>query len=258
MATDTVNTAARQVHVPTELSSPAGRAHAGAREDDTVAWQTFLDELDHFIHQHGHAAVPQKATGRDQDGKPYALGRRVNTLRSQYRAGTLAPERIAELEQRPGWAWDARAAAWQLKNEQLRQHLTPDGILTGLPPALEEWLRRQRLAHQEGSLPPSQAQQLASLPGALTDRRSRLQLFLEAAQIWLAANPDRTIADLTTKDHVQVAGNPPIPLLKRATYYRRRHAGLERAESLTSAEATSLEQLRGWTWDGPRATYRTP
>ena len=67
-------------------------------------WSRNLAALDAFIAAHGHARVPASAI-QDVDGEPVSLGPWVGYVRQRYRRQTLAPERIADLEARPGWLW---------------------------------------------------------------------------------------------------------------------------------------------------------
>jgi hypothetical protein len=150
-------------------------------------WATFLDELDWWISQHGNADVPQRATSREVDGTPFRLGQRVMDRRREYRRGTLSTERVAELEQRTGWVWNARERRLRTpaaRNiDALREYVANHGSLDGLEaaqPALARWLRNVRGAYRPTtdatSLPAARRADLAELraiPGALDDRRGR-------------------------------------------------------------------------------------
>lgn len=213
-------------------------------------WEIFLDELDWWISQHGDALVPQDATSRPVDGKPYPLGQRVKNYRLDYRRGKLTEDQIRQLEQRNGWAWSGRAGRWQRRFEDLQAYRRAHGSLDNLDandPQLAWWLRKQRTTE----LDPDQRQQLEEVPGALTDRKSRLDEFLTVARSWLDANPDRTIADATfTTTHTHNSAD--YPLGRRIAYWRARGTN----NRLTDAERTALAALPGWGWAAPtkRAT----
>lgn len=233
----------------------------GHREEDnlmmaktTLDWATFITLLKAFADEHGHTRVPQKETAQ-VDGQEIALGRRVNQARTRYRAGKLPPEQVTELEQLPGWVWDAlepattRAARWDATFSEVQQHQDEHGDLTRLPQRLRQWLLRQRRAAQAGQLDHDRVQVLMKLPGGIrTPGRSRVEQFADAARAWLEANPGSTIADLPRDGSIVQHHGQDIDLYRRALYYRRRRAGLEATRPLPDEEAKILEQLPGWTW----------
>jgi hypothetical protein len=67
------------------------------RED---RWAQFLTALRAFAAREGHLHVPQ---GHREGG--YRLGQKVAATRGLYSYGRLAPERVEQLEQLPGWLW---------------------------------------------------------------------------------------------------------------------------------------------------------
>lgn len=226
------------------------------------AWPLLLQELRWWIDTHGSANVPQNATSRDVDGAPYPLGKRAHQVRNDYRAGELAPERVDELEQLPGWAWDPRNAQWQDTLEQVRDHYRDHRTLEGLAEPLQRWVARQRHAQ----LTDHQLAQLEVIPGALVDRRRRAGAFVVAARAWLQAQPESTtLADLPSSAVVHLRprtdvdlGTPgddgliAYPVGKRATFYRRRFHGLESGEGgarLHPDDVNAIEALPGWSWE---------
>jgi hypothetical protein len=222
-------------------------APASAR---AAAWARFLDELDWWIEQHGDAAVPQTATSRLVDGVPYPLGRRVRAQRERHRRGTLDVERARALEAREGWSWDGyaprSARVWQQRLAEVGAYVDAHGTLDGLESAnapAARWLRDQRTAE----LAPAQRQELARIPGATTERKSRLDEFVAAMRGWLAVEPDRTAGDVQFSTVYRV-GRASVPLGKRVAYWRSRYA----AGRLTAAEVEAIEALPGWSWEPPR------
>lgn len=244
-------------NVPTNCGSVAGHHLAPPRDNEELmaeeSWQTFLTELDHYVEQHGHAHVPQTTTTRTVNGKPYPLGRKVNETRYRYRAGALTQDRIAQLRERPGWAWNADAARWQQKLQKTREYHHQHQSLNGVPTALRQWILRQRWAAEAGELTPEQVQQMQAVPGILNTEP--LDDFLEAAHQWLQQNPGKTIANLQGRTTVTTPKHPAFPIGKRAIYYRRRRAALEGTHPLTDNDATRIEQLPGWSWSGTRVSY---
>ena len=71
------------------------------RQPSLESWSAGLEALQRYISREGHAAPPQ---GEVLD--EFALGWWVTRRRRDYRAGTLSPERAAELESMPGWQWE--------------------------------------------------------------------------------------------------------------------------------------------------------
>lgn len=257
----------RQTVLPsrrTAALSPAQRPLpvTGNREEDpammsktTVAWPTFIQLLQAYANEHGHTRVPQKETVL-LDGQEVALGRRVNQVRTRKRAGKLTPAQVAQLEQLPGWTWDAlepaadRAARWDATFSEVEQHQAQHGDLTKLPQRLRQWLLRQRRAAQAGQLDQHRVQVLLQLPGGIqTPGRSRVEHFAGAAHTWLQANPGSTMADLPRDGAVVHYQGQDVDLYRRALYYRRRRAGLEGSRPLPDSEAQVLEKLPGWNWN---------
>lgn len=212
------------------------------------SWAQFLTELDKFVAIHGHARVPQNTTTQTATGQEYRLGRRVNRIRTG--RDQLTQDQVDQLQARPGWAWDSRRAQWEQRAADLATHVATTGSLTGLPASSRQWVLRQRWAAREGDLTSAQIRTLKQIPGVL-DSPNALEAFLTAAAQWLEQHPTKSMSDLTTKDQVQHHGEL-VPLLKRATYWRRRRDGREGTHALPEEDAHRLEQLRGWSWEGPR------
>lgn len=74
-------------------------------------WEVFDDQfrdgyvrLVRWTKRRGHARIPRDLVL----SSGFRLGDWVHNRRAEYRRGTLLPERIAQLERVPGWAWNAR------------------------------------------------------------------------------------------------------------------------------------------------------
>lgn len=218
-------------------------------ETPTRSEAILLTELDWWVTEHGDALVPQMAYSREVAGRPYWLGKQVSIARIAHRRGDLSAVLEAELPKRPGWTWnggDAReGATWERHHGLLTQHVAEHGTLPPLRSATYKWLMRQRA--KLGDLPAERARQLAEIPGALVRRDTRVPEFVRAARLWLAEDRERTMSALRYSATVTV-DDDTFPLGRRATYYRRRRAGLEGTHPLTDEETALIESLPEWDW----------
>lgn len=219
-------------------------------------WMTFLDELDWWVAQHGEALVPQAATSRVIGGVPYPLGQRVKNQRIRYRQGALDGSRIRELEDRAGWSWSGYASRsakiWEQRIAALLEYVSERGSLDGLEavdPLLARWLRAQR----DVSLTSSQRRELGKIPGALEQRKVRLEEFLTAMRGWLAAEPDRDASEVRFSTVFRI-GRQIIPIGRRVAYWRSRYeAGL-----LDEGTVAAIASLPGWQWANPTQRVASP
>lgn len=210
-------------------------------------WPTFVKLLGAYAQTYGHTNVPQKFT-LEHDGQTVALGRKVNQARTRYAAGRLPEQHIADLEQLPGWSWNAEQAHWETTMTKIERHLGKHGTLRGLPEVARLWLIRQRKAATEGALTAEQAARVTALDQSRTIGRSRVSQFVDAAQLWLQQHPGTDLTDLARGSTIDTPQGRTIDLYRRAIYYRRRKAGLEGTNPLTADEVAQIEQLPGWTW----------
>ena len=129
-------------------------------------WQETLRHFAEYAAEHGNTLVHDLYVAPDS----FPLGRRLNTLRSQYNRGVLLekfPERIEQLEALPGgWIWDAREAKWQANFAKYRSYVEQ----TGKQPTKEtefegyrigSWIHNQRIR----TLTPEREKQLDEVPG---------------------------------------------------------------------------------------------
>lgn len=210
----------------------------------TTAQRRFLEALDRWILEHGHAAVPRTAMV-EVDGAGYPLGVRVMQARADRRRGDLSSTLTGELEQRAGWHW----SDWDRQLQRVRDHLAAGGRLEDLPQPVSRWLARQRQLDATNHLLPDRRALLEQLPGALERRDSAVPRFVRAARAWLSQQSERSMADLRFADVVQLDDGTTVRLGERATYFRRRHAGLAGARPLTGDEAGAIAALPGWRWE---------
>ncbi|WP_298462032.1 helicase associated domain-containing protein [uncultured Cellulomonas sp.] len=226
---------------PADVVEPAP---AGKRD----AWAQLLAELDWWVEQHGSAYVPQQATSRLVDGKPYPLGLRLTTRRHEHRTGKLSADRARELEGRPGWSWSGFAPrseqTWTTQLQTVRAYADEHGTLDGLEtahPVAARWLRQQRATSAE--LSTAQRRELAAIPGALEQRKTRLEEFISAMQAWIAQDPSRDASQVRLSTVAQI-DDVQVPIGKRAEYVRGRYA----AGRLPSETVDAIAALPGWDW----------
>ena len=71
----------------------------------------FIEEVNIFIKNHGHAKIPQLYQTREN----HRLGRLINTLRTQYKSKTLNNKNKSICESIEGWVWSASRGARRKK-----------------------------------------------------------------------------------------------------------------------------------------------
>jgi hypothetical protein len=133
-------------------------------EQVTAQWNVWYGILQTYAEVHGNCKVP--SAYELPDG--YRLGRWVGTQRML--RNTISPERRANLESLPGWAWDAAVDAWDVGFS----HLSEYGIENGhymVPSAYElpdgyklgRWVNIQRVRREQ--MPPERRVRLEKLSG---------------------------------------------------------------------------------------------
>lgn len=203
--------------------------------------------------QTGSADPPERALielpGRE---RPYPVGMRLRTARSNYRDGKLPAQFISELEAIPGFAWQPRQPdSWQERFLALTSYAEQHGSLEGLSsrqPALWRWLRKQ--ARQGSQLPAEQRRALQQLRGMslfTTSRpRSAAATLAAALRVWLAESGARDVTIAPYSATVELDGQH-VPIGPRSAYIRDRYS----QGRLTEEDIGTLEALPGWTWAKP-------
>lgn len=136
-------------------------------------FEAFLQHLDAFIAEYGHARVPQ-AHKVERDGSSFAFGQTVSRKRADYRKGILSQVHIKALEERPEWVWDGIAAQWEENFEILAAWAAEHGdvkvpfdqAINGV--IIYRWLLQQRKLIREGVQPEERRSRLEALPGWFT------------------------------------------------------------------------------------------
>jgi hypothetical protein len=145
-----------QVHAP---PGTLGQALAALRlrivDGATSAWDEGCAHARAWHEQHGHLTMPNAATGPGG----YPLGRWLKRQRVLRNSGQLPPARIAALDEL-GMTWDIPGAAWMAAWHHARAwrdehgHTTiPEGTRAADGTCLGTWLRNQRAAWRNGTLP---------------------------------------------------------------------------------------------------------
>ena len=208
---------------------------------DPVAdqWQCAFAALRRFAEREGHVRMSQSYVESD-----LMLGVWANTQRQAFSRRKLDPERVALLEDLPGWSWEPFADAWERNFAALEEFARREGhtrvscseLVSG--PELGRWADKQRRARVRGALAAKQVTMLESLPGWSWDPRTTKW---DTALELLRRFADREGHTLVPVSHVESGfplGNWVIT---------RRH---EFSRGVLSADrAALLEMLPGWSWD---------
>ncbi len=129
-------------------------------------WDERLAVLQRFAEREGHTRVNPQHKEAD-----FRLGLWVETQRNAYRTGKLPPDRVAQLEALPGWAWRPRGSDWEegyaalvsfvnrLGHALVPQGYSEDGFRLG------GWVTTQRLRHRQGKLAQARSARLEALKG---------------------------------------------------------------------------------------------
>lgn len=192
----------------------------------------------------GAGEVPTKL---EYDG--VRIGQFANVIRGAYRAGRLAPTKVAALEALSGWSWDARATVWWMHQRTLSEWTATHGdARPGIDDevdgfSLGRWVTKQRAKLRAGALEPARADALRSLPGWTdSEREDPWWRQLGALRAYLARY-DTLPSQTTHFDGIRVGA--------WVAKQRQRHMrGL-----LTSDRVAVLEAVPHWRWDGRRDAW---
>lgn len=181
----------------------------------------------------------------------YDLNSFCGRQRAEHRAGTLAADRAAALEQIPGWVWDVADAKFTAGLDAARAYIEREGHCE--PPSshreghvqLRPWITQRRAEHAAGRLAPDRVARLEQIPGwtwapPMTAAEQHERQWLanyEAFRRYVADTGDATPRlDLT------VGG-------RRLGAWAAKQRAHHRNDRLSSDRAARLEQIPGWSWD---------
>ena len=140
-----------------------------------LPFEEVYDKLVAFMAETGSMPV---RSSKSEDG--YLIGIWTKNRRADYRKGTLLPERIAQLEQIPGWDWEESQStisyrpkisfdeSLKICKEFVRAHgRQPSYKDDGDDERLDvgRWVSRQRTRKRDGKLSQEQIGALESIPG---------------------------------------------------------------------------------------------
>lgn len=221
-----------------------GVAPTGVRVSREMHLQQLLDEARLYAWQHNGAPIPQSANGRVRQGRAFPLGSRVSSLRGQKKAGRLEAEWVEKFEAIPGWSWDRHDSEWNARFDEVASRW-PDKLTE----RDKSWLTIQRARRKK--LRTEWLVRFLDYPGMLAPTgRGPVEEFVAAARQWLDENPDHlSTYSMPFRAKVMRGDNDPYPVGRRATYYRRRYAGLEGREPLSDDDVEKIEELPGWSWE---------
>lgn len=210
-----------------------------------VSWEEAYAALCQFSDRHGHTRLPtrHRENGIDLDG----WAARQRTL---YRTGTLDPDRIARLEQVPGWSWQPKADAWQdgydaavAFTAREGHACVPRGHMEGNYPA-GAWVGEQRDRHRRGVLEPDRTQALESLPG---------WSWAPHDDVW-----ERHFAALCAfaaeHGHARVPTDHVVGDLQLGSWVIR-HRNEHKRGKVPADRAARLAGVTGWVWDTREARW---
>ena len=238
------STIARPEKIKLDLPAKVGDEFARAFDvrlvlQTTANWEFWLGLLECFVEREGHARVPLL---HHEDG--FKLGVWVESRRTDYRRGTLEPDRKRRLEELPGWTWDTHDASWEEGFALLKRFVeregharvpgghTEEGFKLGL------WVQEQRKSYRTRKAKADRRRRLEALPGWTWDV--------------LGAQWEEGFALL--KRFVEREGHASVPkpcvedgfrLGQWAQVQRRAH----NRGKLEAERQSRLEALPGWMWD---------
>jgi hypothetical protein len=170
----------------------------------------------------------------------------VGTRRRDYAAGGLTPDRIAELEAIPGWAWNQLEEQWATSVAAVRDYATENGharvpqrYCSPTGHGTGHWVSKRRGDYAAGGLTPDQIAELEALPGWVWNPHDeQWSAGLAAVHAYAAEN-----------GHARVPARYVSPDGHRTGNWvgtRRRDYA---AGGLTPDRIAELEAIPGWSWN---------
>lgn len=128
-------------------------------------WEQGYRLLQHFVERNGDSRVPV-----DYRTEEYPLGQWVRVQRVFYSKGKLASDRVARLENLPGWRWDPFADQWEEGFAALLSYVAREGTARVHRGHIEgtyrlgDWTQNQRAFYRRGKLSADRIARLEVLP----------------------------------------------------------------------------------------------
>jgi superfamily II DNA or RNA helicase len=215
-------------------------------------YQRGLGAMKQFVEREGHARVVRGSV-EVFEGEEVNLGSWATNLRSSYRKGKLAAERITILEALPGWVWDVDEADFQRGLGALKQFVEREGharvvrgsveVFEGEEVNLGNWVAKLRTLYRSGKLSTEKVAALKALTGWVwdideVDFRQGLGALKQFVEREGHAHP--------LQRHVEVFEGKEVNLGSWVTSRRMGH----RKGKLAAERVAMLEALPGWVWSG--------
>jgi hypothetical protein len=204
-------------------------------------WEDAYGCLTAFVEREGHARVPQQWT---EDG--FRLGFWVANQRGFFLRGKLERDRRARLEAMPGWAWNAREAAWEEGFAKLKSFVDREGRARVPPQWTEDgyplgrWVRVQRT--RRGKIDPERRARLEALAGWTWDaREAAWEEGFATLKSFVVREGHARVPQQWTEDDYRLGGWVTKQRARRGTLDPERRA--------------RLEALAGWTWNARGAAW---
>lgn len=209
------------------------------------SWDVNFAALATYVEEHGTADPPRDYLTADG----IALGRWVAELRTPSRVRRMAAQRRRQLEQLPGWSWDAaRRVTWEEHFTALQEfaarhgHASPSAdYCTENGMMLGRWVSEQRHHRGRGEhrLSVDKQQMLAQLPGwAWSVREAQWEANFAA------------LADFADRHrHCDVPSGLATESGADVGQWVRTQRRMYRDGSLSASRAARLSGLAGWSWN---------
>jgi hypothetical protein len=245
---------------PARLAKPERKGWLSASE---VKWRGAYDAVKAFVESHGRfpTAADWEARIRVPEGnrrEGRTLASWIVTQQLNYQgsaAGKLSAERIAALEQLPGWKWAIHEPrTWEQSYARVKAFITIHGRLPKdkasrpVEQRLGRWVGQQRVAYMQGrpALTPVRIAALEALPewfwaqtAGPVQREWEWCDAYESLALFLEAN-DRFPRGLEASQ---------VELRLSAWVHRQREAYTRRGKTRLPADRiAALEALPGWKW----------
>lgn len=208
------------------------------------AWQESYGKLLKWLDEHEGRYPSHGAAKGSEERSP---GRWVRSQRRARKIGTMTDERAALLEMIPGWTWDAFGSAWQEAYERLLAWLEEHGSRYPSHGAakgseelfLEQWVRTQRQAKKNGTLPDERAALLETIPGWTWDPfASAWQEAYQQLLAWLDGHEGRYPSKEAAKGSKERSLAMWVDTQRQAKKNGR----------LSDERSTLLKAIPGWRW----------
>jgi hypothetical protein len=173
----------------------------------------------------------------------------VATARTNYRAGRMPADQVAQLEAIPGWSWEAQTwersrrllASWMIGHGRVPSPSSEDDVES----FLGSYARRCRSQHRKGDLDPHRVDLLESIPG------------------WSWAPQGRSFHDTFDKFAAWVAASGRDPSSSSADpeeaklgKFANKSRSNRRAGTLAADRVERFESIPGWSWNPPLGPHR--